>query len=364
METLPTWVQQAAYFAARGLVALPQVAGIQPSLRFASAFARRWALAPTNRTRLRRALEHIAVAYPHWSEQRRLECAVNSFEHAFMLAVEIAFVPRLITPHAWHEYVEYKNAALALQTVTNDRPTIFITGHCGNWELVGSAMAMLGYPIAAVYRPLDLRPLDAWLRRSRARAGLTLVDKFGAIRDLPPLLEARRPVAFVADQNGGDRGIFVPFFGRLVSSYKSIAVLAMQFQANVVIAQARRLGWRGEHRLPGSTGERPFRFSIEVEDGFGPETYMAQPDPAFYLTARYRRAIENMIRACPWDYFWMHRSWRSRPPHERFNKPFPDGLRRKLELLPWMTPDDVAHVVARSDEDRGTLARLGVQRLP
>jgi KDO2-lipid IV(A) lauroyltransferase len=364
MNTLPMWVQQAAYYAARGLVALPQVAGVKPSLRVASAMARRWALAPSSRKRLQRAMDHIAVAYPDWSEKRRLECAVNSFEHAFMLAVEIAFVPRLITPHAWHEYVEYKNAAVALQTVTNGRPTIFITGHCGNWELMGSAMAMLGYPIAAVYRPLDLKPLDDWLRRTRDRAGLRLVDKFGAIRDVPPLLEARKPVAFVADQNGGDRGIFVPFFGRLVASYKSIAVLAMQFQANIVIAQARRLGWRGERRLPGSTGERPFRFSIEVEDGFGPETYMAQPDPAYYLTARYRRAIEQMIRACPWDYFWMHRSWRSRPAHERFNKPFPDSLRRKIEALPWTEPGEIDRIVARSDEDRATLARLGVQRLP
>ena len=67
-----------------------------------------------------------------------------------------------------------------------------------------------------------------------------------------------------------------------------------------------------------------------------PRDWMSQPDPLYYVTARYMRAIENMVLACPEQYLWMHRRWKSRPRHERTGKPLPTSMRRKLESLPWM----------------------------
>jgi KDO2-lipid IV(A) lauroyltransferase len=98
------------------------------------------------------------------------------------------------------------------------------------------------------------------------------------------------------------------------------------------------------------------RYAVETTDVFGPEDWATHPDPLFYLTARYRRAIETMVRRAPEQYLWMHRLWRSRPPHERQGKPLPDSMRRKLELLPWMTSADVERVVDRSARDGRELA--------
>ncbi len=368
---MPAWVQWSAYYAFRSVASLPQIAGVQSSLRTVGALGRAHAQSKMNRKRLGRAISHLELAYPDWSDEQRRECAIAAFQHAFLLAVEAAYTSRLVTPYTWQRHIEYRNAGPILDVLLRKRPIMLLTGHCGNWEVLGAALCMLGYPVSALYRPLDLRPLDAWVRESRARSGMRLVDKFGALRLLPEIMDRGDPTAFVADQNGGDRGIFVPFFGRLVSSYKSISLLAIKYQATIVIGQARRLGWRGEtpETLTPEEAERNrlaegFRFRVEVGDIFGPEEYMAQPDPAYYLTARYRLAIENMIRSCPWDYFWMHRTWRSRPVHERLNKPFPDNLKRKIEALPWMTGDAVERLIERSDKDRAILLEHGVTRLP
>jgi len=372
MSRLPMWMQWPAYVGVRAAMAGPMIVGPEASLEAAQALGRRYARSRLNRTRYQRALNHLQIAFPEWDEDRRRACATACFEHMAMLSVELAYSERLITERALMRHVGVGDVARPLRALAAaDRPMVLICGHNGNWEVLGYAMGMLGFRMTATYRPIELRPLDAWVRRTRSRRGLRLVSKFGALRVLPRLLARHEPIAFTADQNGGDRGIFVPFFGRLASSYKSIALLAVQSRATIVCGQARRLRAHeprdrdGVDAPSGSAREpRSFRFRIEIEDMFGPEEYMDQLDPMFYLSARYRRAIERMIERTPTDYLWMHRSWRSRPRHERLNRPFPPALREKLASLPWVDDAQVERLVDRSERDRRRMAELGVTRLP
>ncbi|HLO42623.1 MAG TPA: hypothetical protein VK176_16490, partial [Phycisphaerales bacterium] len=140
------------------------------------------------------------------------------------------------------------------------------------------------------------------------------------------------------------RGLFVPFFGRLASTYKSIGLLAMQFKCPVICGMARRLP------------EPNFRYQLDIQDVIRPEDWAGAEDPLFYLTARYRRAIESAVREAPGQYLWMHRIWKSRPRHERLGRAFPGSLEAKLRALPWMTEDELARIKAQSALDAGALS--------
>jgi len=366
-----------AYAAIRGLLTLPMVAGPGVSVEIAGAAGRRFGRARFNRKRLERAEASVLQAFPGCDADWARETALRSYEHLFRLGVEVAFTPRLMSDEGWVERTWIENVGAAMRAVAQrERPVIMLTGHCGNWELLGYTMALLGFPTHALYRPLDMKPLDTWLRRTRERRGLVLVDKFGAARKLPRLLEAHQPVGFVADQNAGDRGLFVPFMGRLASTYKTIGLLARRFGAEVMCASARRVSSRGVRGESGPLAEGEvsfggwstggagnFRYAIEIVDHITPEDYESQPDPLFYLTARYRRAIERMVRRAPEQYLWMHRMWKSRPRHERLDRPFPPQLREKLASLPWMSEGDVEAIVDQSDRDRAWLKANGTDRL-
>lgn len=105
------------------------------------------------------------------------------------------------------------------------------------------------------------------------------------------------------------------------------------------------------------------RYRIEIEDRIDPEEWEGQPDPLFYITARYRRAIEQSVRKAPEQYLWMHRIWKSRPLHERCDKPFPSLLRAKLEALPWMTQGELDSIIHQSDLDRAMLREQGITEM-
>jgi len=361
----------AAYYAIRAAMAAPLVMGLTPALGAATTLARAFSSTRFNRRRIERATEAIVQAFPArdgtWARQH----ALRSYEHLFRLGIETLYTPRLLTEDGWLRHVEVSGIERALRYVAGDRPTVLVTGHVGNWEVLGYTMALLGFRLCAVYRPLDLRPLDRWLREVRGRRGLTLMDKRGALRKVPEALARHEPVAFVADQNAGDRGMFVPFFGRLASTYKSVGMAAIAADAAIVCGYARRMHQYGRAETTVRDGGfaapdagSGFRYRMECTDVIMPEDWKGRPDPLFYVTARYRRAIERMVLAAPEQYLWMHRMWKSRPRHERSDRPFPDNLRRKLAELPWMTDDELERIVDRSDRDRAFLSEHGLDRLP
>jgi KDO2-lipid IV(A) lauroyltransferase len=214
---------------------------------------------------------------------------------------------------------------------------------------------LLGFRVHALYRPLDMRAADRWIREVRGARGLHLLDKFGAMRLAPGIMARGEMLAFIADQNAGARGVFVPFFDRLASTYKSIALVAMQHNAPIVCGQTLRIGAHGLD-VPAALRDQTFRYRIDVQDVILPEEWADQPDPMFYISARYRYAIEKMVLANPKQYLWMHRYWKARPPHEMAGKPFPKRLREKIESLPWMTPERVERLVAKSAQDAADYA--------
>lgn len=348
---------QSMYALLRGALTIPNLISPNMSVHVARKmgdfYGRRW----FNQKRARGAADRIAVALPNLSEQERMDLVLKSYEHLAMLAAELTIAPRLITENTWPDVIELGDLSQAMQALNTNKPLLLLTGHCGNWEILGYTIAMLGYRMHVLYRPLDLRPADNWVRNTRSRRGLMLVDKFGAMHQLPGLIERGESVGFVADQNAGDRGLQVPYFNRLASTYKSIALMAMQHGTPILVGQARRLP-------PSPAHKAGVKYRIEVVDHFGPDEWNAQPDPMFYITARYRRAIEQMVRAAPEQYLWMHRIWKSRPGHERQNKAFPERLKDKLRTLPWMTEGELESLVAQSDRDRAFLAERGLSQLP
>ncbi len=337
----PPWLEDPLAYALRALAALPLAMPVGASTTAARAAARSFATSRINRKKFPRALSNLADAFPDWEPERVRATAIAAYEHLFQLGVEILYAPRLITEDSFHEHLSLSALEDAAKALIRGGPVVLITGHCGNWELIGYTVSLLGFPMQAIYRPLDLQPLDAWVRGTRERQGLTLVSKFGAMQAMPQALRAGVPVGLVADQSGGDRGLFVPFFGRLTSTYKSIGLLALRAKATIVCGVARRVRPQG----PG------MGYAAECVDVFGPADWHGAPDPLFYVTSRYRRAMEAMIRRSPEQYLWMHRIWRCRAPHERSAKPFPGLLREKLLALPWLSGTDVEGIVERSDRD-------------
>jgi KDO2-lipid IV(A) lauroyltransferase len=203
----------AEYLPARILASVVQCFPERRNLLAAAMAARCYA---TLHGRHRRRAEHnLRLSFPDKSAKEIRRIAVASIEHLFQLAgVDAMVMGRAIRPSTWHRHLDFEQARDAFPLLVSDRPALLLTGHCGNWELLGYGMSVVGYPISALARPLDNPLLNRWILGIREAWGLKVLTKWGATPIMQGILEDGGRLGFIADQNAGDQGIFVPFFGR------------------------------------------------------------------------------------------------------------------------------------------------------
>lgn len=255
-----------------------------------------------------RALANLRRSFPRMSEAQRKDLARQSMQQLFMLFVEVLFTTRLVHIDTWAKFVELGAFQEALSLLLRpNQGVILLTGHYGNWEILGYVMATLGFDSTAVARPLDNPYVNRWLLGVREKKGQRIIAKKGATGEITEVLGQGGAVALIADQNAGSKGIFVDFFGRKASTYKSIGLLAMEYDVPIVVGYARRM-------------DGQFRFQCAAQDIIRPEDWKTQEDPLRYITQRYTRAIEDFVREDPGQYLWVHRRWKTRPKGEEPEK--------------------------------------------
>jgi KDO2-lipid IV(A) lauroyltransferase len=261
-----------------------------------------------DRKHRKRALENLRPAFPEKSEKELSEIAERSMQHLISLVMEVLFTTRMINVESWHRHVRLVNMAEALKVLLRGQGAIVLTGHYGNWEILGYTLATLGFETYSVARPLDNEMIYAWLLSVREKRGQIILSKHGATTSAGDILKNKGVLGFIADQDAGPKGMFVPFFGRLASTYKSIGLLAIEHNLPVIVGYARRTG---DH----------FHYDMGVQDIIYPEEWNSYPrdqyrDECHYLTARYAKAIESFVRDDPSQYLWVHRRWKTRPKSE------------------------------------------------
>jgi len=173
---------------------------------------------------------------------------------------------------------------------------VIVTGHLGNWEAAGAAVASLGMPLAAVVKRQSNPEFDRLLVDSRRRIGIEPVYMEDARARLADLVRSGTSVALVADQDAGNRGLFVPFLGRPASTFRGPARLSMSTGAPLFFGAAIREG-------------EGYRVILEPV-----ETETSGDDAELELTRNWVQRLESWVRRCPDQYFWFHRRWKTLTP--------------------------------------------------
>jgi Kdo2-lipid IVA lauroyltransferase/acyltransferase len=250
-----------------------------------------WRLSRRDR---RRALDHLALAYPDMPEPQRRRLGRDCFRHhgttlgecLHLFHRDCGFVRSVVEVVGWEEIERARE---------EDRPILILTGHCGNWELLAAAINCRGLGMAVVARPLDEPDQQRRLAGLRQRFGTRTIARGseGAARQLLGTLRRGGALGMLIDQDTKVDGVWVPFFGRPAFTPVAAAKIALRQNAAVIPTFIERLP-DGRHLAT-----------------FQPA--LALPDDPTAATALMTARIEEQVRRHPEQWVWMHRRWRRQP---------------------------------------------------
>jgi lauroyl/myristoyl acyltransferase len=187
---------------------------------------------------------------------------------------------------------------------------VFVTFHYGEWELLGLATALLGFPLTIVTEQTRNPHVARVFERLRGRTGNRIILQRFAVTKLFKALKRGECIALLIDLNAvpSRGGIWLDFFGKPVFSFSAAAALALHTGAAIVVGVT--------HPLPDG------RFRIT----YGPEiscTPTGNDDTDLRVTSQEcLRICEEIIRDRPEYWLWIYRRWKFRPTAEQGGFPY------------------------------------------
>jgi len=255
--------------------------------------------------RLKRAttLANLEQAFgTDYSPTQLKRIAAGCYQHFGALFADFLVLPRL-SGSDLDAGCKLENPSVLDDALREGRGILMTSGHLGNWELLGGALARRGYPFT-IYVGRQRNPkADAVINWIRGRMGIGTVPKgWGAMRAMMRVLKDNQVLGMLSDQHFSRNRHFVRFFGHLVSVAPGLGSLSTRLKPELVFAETVQVPpWSA---LQFHTRFVPFRPAAPS----GNEEY-----DLLEVTQKFFQQLEAAVRRHPEQYFWMHRTWRQPP---------------------------------------------------
>ncbi len=255
-----------------------------------------------DRRHVRIGIRNLEIAFPELSDVERRRILRASYVNLGRTGAEYVrlggfFYRRLARRVSYNRLDIWNN----LTPKYPGKGALILTAHFGGFELLPAGHALHGFQISLVHHTQRFLAGDALVTFIRERAGVQVIRKHTAAREMLRGLKRGDIIGIPLDQNAKrSEAIWVPFFNELAATPSGFDRLAMM--AGVPV-------------LPVFIVRQPDGRShvIEIFEEIPQQRTGDRDADGLVNTARYQKAIEEMVRKYPEQWLWTHRRYRTRP---------------------------------------------------
>jgi KDO2-lipid IV(A) lauroyltransferase len=220
----------------------------------------------------------------------------STFENVGLTIAEFARFRRL-DRRFFESRFEGKDVEHLREAAKGGKGVVLVTGHFGNWELIGAYIRQSGFPLDVVVKEQRNPFVDRWIDKNRMRQGVGIIKTGIATRAVVRSFSEGRLVAFVSDQYVGEDGIIVNFMGQPTTVSKGPAAFAVRLGLPIIVGFLVRTG--------------PWKFKPVIFPALRPNPSADREEEILRLTQAYTSLLEELVRKHPDHYLWMHRKWKN-----------------------------------------------------
>lgn len=245
-------------------------------------------------------IHHLTLAFgSEKTEDEILKIARDVPRHFAVAVVDTIRIPNIIR-EGFDRYVNAENLHILDTAMKTGKGAIILTGHFGNWELMGAYMAQHKYPISVVGAPIKNPLLDNLLVDMRNSAGYKNVHRGRSAKAFLRILKQGGFLGLLIDQDIKKiSGVFVDFFGRKAYTPTGPVMFALRFDIPIIPMFIHL--------------EKDLTYTIQCFDPIQ-ITNTGNPENDIKInTQKCSDVYEAVIRRHPEQWAWIHRRWKQQP---------------------------------------------------
>ena len=240
-------------------------------------------------------VDNIQKAFPEF-DKSQTRSITRKFYHHFSDLILESGICHFYTESKALKRITYRNPELLNELYASGKLVMAVTGHFGNWEYLNTLALASDYPVAAIYKPLNIKQIDRMIKRNRTRFGVMVSPMEKIARKLIKHHKEKDPVMtiFLADQRPLIKNIqyWTKFMGLDTPLYLGTEKLARKLDAAVVFLKILKVK-RG-------------RYEVEIELICENPNELAP----YEITNRHVQILENLVREQPAYWLWSHKRWK------------------------------------------------------
>ena len=202
------------------------------------------------------------------------------------------------------ERFEARGLSILEEAVRGGKGLLILTGHLGNFVVLGHLLRSLGFPMTFVAKRLANEYVNREIAAVYGRHGSTVIPARGYKNDPQAGLRFYRSlkrgdiVVVLVDQDAGAEGYVSTFFGLPTSLPSGPSRFAYRAGAPVATGFATREGGR---------------LVVEIQQPIDYSSAGSPEGAERIILDEYSRRLEEKVRKAPEQYFWFHKKWKSVP---------------------------------------------------
>jgi KDO2-lipid IV(A) lauroyltransferase len=247
-----------------------------------------------------KTIRHLTWAFAGEKSPEEIErLAQKVFLHWSTVAADAIRMPLLIRQNQLNRLVRVDGIDRLKKLLARGRGVLSLTGHFGNWEILGAWMAQNGYPLRVIGTSAYDPRLDKMIVETRNQAGYTNIARGKGTREIIRSLHEGCMIGILIDQDTKVEGEFVDFFGRPAHTASGPVILAQRLGSPLIAVFIHM--------------HKDLTYHLEC----GEEIMLQHSgDEKADIIANLQKCsdeYERVIRRFPAQWVWMHERWKKQP---------------------------------------------------
>ena len=247
------------------------------------------------------ALDSLNIAFGKEKSSQEIEnIARDCFTYIAKSAVELMFF--FDKPQALRKRVQIQGRENLDRALAKGRGVILVSAHFGNFPLLLGRLAMEGYQVGGIMKPMHDARMERIFFKKREKFGVKTIysqPRNECVNNSINALRNNELIFIPIDQNFGTGGVFVDFFGQKAATATGPVILAQRTKAALIPCFILRQP-HDQHKII-------FEAEVKLEEGEDAQEIV------LVNIQKLTNIIESYIRKYPAEWGWIHRRWKSKP---------------------------------------------------